>query len=416
MKKHGRKRQPLTTIDVEKLRDPGRYGDGRGNLYLAVSPTRAKSWLFIGTLHGKRHVKGLGSADTVGLEAARAEAARLKAALKKNIPPAKAKDERAIAKAQRAAAKADAVTFGEVGDQVFETLFRSWRNKKHEYQWRQTLDTYCERLRNLPVSKIAAADVLQVVGPLWSTKTVTAMRTRARIERVLDFAKAKGFRNGDNPARWKGGLEALLPKPKSLRERVRHLAAMDYKQLPAFMVELRKQDSVAAKALEFSILTAARSGEVLNATWPEIDFDNKLWIVPSARMKAGQEHRIPLSPRALAILRDMAKLRMSEFVFPGFRDGKPLWGNTVLQVLRQMGHKFTAHGFRSTFRDWAGDCTHYPREIAEAALAHTVGDQTERAYRRGTAFEKRRELMDAWANYCEPKSDNVIAMRGKGAS
>ena len=413
MKKHGRKRQPLTTIDVEKLRDPGRYGDGRGNLYLAVSPTRAKSWLFIGTLHGKRHVKGLGSADTVGLEAARAEAARLKAALKKNIPPAKAKDERAIAKAQRAAAKADAVTFGEAADQVFETLFRSWRNKKHEYQWRQTLDIYCERLRNLPVSKIAAADVLQVVGPLWSTKIETAIRVRARIERVLDYAKAKGYRTGDNPARWRGGLEALLPKPKAKRERVRPLAAMKYKEMPTFMVELRKQATTVAAALEFQILTAARSSEVLNAKWDEIDFDEKLWVIPKHRMKANREHIVPLSQPALAILREMEKLRSSDFIFAGFRDGKPLWGNTVLQVLRRMGHNVTAHGFRSTFRDWCGDCTHYPREIAEAALAHSIGNATEAAYRRGTALDKRREMMDAWANYCEPKAGNVIVMRGK---
>jgi integrase len=193
---------------------------------------------------------------------------------------------------------------------------------------------------------------------------------------------------------------------------VRHLLAMDYRHLLSLMAQLRKQDSVAAKALEFSILTAARSSEVLNATWAEIDFDNKLWVVPAHRMKAGQEHRIPLSQRALAILRDMEKRRMSEFVFPGYRDGRPLWGNTVLQVLRQMGHNVTAHGFRSTFRDWAGDCTAFPREVAEAALAHTIGDQTERAYRRGTALEKRRELMDAWANYCELRPANVVSIKG----
>jgi integrase len=413
MRKHGRERQPLTTIDVEKLREPGRYGDGRGGLYLAVSPTRAKSWLFIGTLHGKRHVVGLGSADAVSLVKARAKAAELRGQLKDGKPPIRAKEARVIAKAQRAAAEADAVTFGEMADQVFDSLFRSWRSKKHEYQWHQSLNVYCAPLRPLPVSKIASADVLQVVGPLWGSKIETAVRTRARIERVLDYAKGKGYRSGDNPARWKGGLEALLPKPKPKRERVRHLSAMDYRDLPAFMAELRKQDTVVARALEFAILTAARSSEVLNAMWSEIDFDNKLWVVSAARMKAGQEHQVPLSQRALAILRDVEKFRVTEFVFPGFRDGKPLWGNTVLQVLRQMGHKFTAHGFRSSFRDWCGDCTHFPREVAEAALAHTVGDQTERAYRRGAALEKRRELMKAWANYCEPKADNVVAMRGK---
>jgi integrase len=413
MRKHGRKRQPLTAIDVEKLRDPGRYGDGRGGLYLAVSPTRAKSWLFIGTLHGKRHVVGLGSADTVSLVAARRKAAELREQLKRGTPPLKAKETRAVAKAQRAAAEADAVTFGEVADQVFDSLFRSWRSKKHERQWHRTLDVDCAPLRNLPVSKIAVADVLQVVGSMWNTKTETAMRTRARVERVLDFARAKGYRNGDNPARWKGGLEALLPKPKPKRERVRHLPAMDYHDLPAFLVELRARESITPRALEFTILTAARSGEVLKATWAEIDFDKKLWIVPAARMKAGQEHRVPLSERALAILRGMEKLRVNEFVFPGIRDGRPLSDNMLILVLQRMGHQLTVHGFRSTFRDWCGDCTHFAREVAEGALAHTIGDQTERAYRRGTALEKRRELMDAWANYCEPKADNVIAMRGK---
>ncbi len=228
---------------------------------------------------------------------------------------------------------------------------------------------------------------------------------------MLDYAKARGYRNGDNPARWKGGLEALLPKPQ---KRVQHLAAMDYRDVPAFLVELRKhQEATIAAALEFHILTATRSGEALNARWSEIDFDNKLWTVPAQRMKAGMEHVVPLSQRVVAILQEMAKRRQSEYVFAGYRAGKPLWGSCLLQVLHRLGHKVTVHGFRSTFRDWCGDCTHYPREIAEAALAHTVGDQTERAYRRLSALEKRRELMDAWANYCEPKAANVIAMRGK---
>jgi Arm DNA-binding domain len=258
MRKHGRGRQPLTTVDVEKLREPGRYGDGQCvGLYLAVSPIRAKSWLFIGTLHAKRHVVGIGSADTVTLAAARAKAAKLREQLKQGIAPIKAKEAHRIAKAQRAAADADAVTFGTMAEELFQTLFRSWKSRKHEQQWRLSLDTYCAPLWHLPVSKIAVADVLQVVGPLWSAKTrngeirtrATAIRTRARIERVLDYAKARGYRNGDNPARWKGGLEALLPKPQ---KRVQHLAAMDYRDVPAFLVELRKhQEATIAAALEF---------------------------------------------------------------------------------------------------------------------------------------------------------------------
>jgi integrase len=414
MRKHGRDRQALTTVDVEKLRKPGRHGDGACvGLYLAISNAGAKSWIFIGTLHGKRHVTGLGSADTVSLLRARAAATALRAQLKQGVPPTKAKEARAAARAQRIAAVADAVTFGQAADELFETLFRSWRNKKHEYQWRRTLDHDCLPLRHLPVSKIGVTEVLKVVGPLWGSKTETAIRTRARIERVLDYAKAKGYRNGDNPARWKDSLAAVLPKPKDKRERVRHLAAMDHREVPAFVIELRKQGTVVANALEFQILTAARSSEVLNAKWAEIDFDNKLWKVPAERMKAGQDHVVPLSARVLDILRDMEKQRTSDFVFGGFRDGRPLWGNTVLQVLRRLGLNVTAHGFRSSFRDWCGDCTHYPREIAEAALAHTLGNATEAAYRRGTALEKRRELMEAWTNYCEPKAGNVIAMRGK---
>ena len=413
MHKHGRDRQPLTSLDVEKLRDAGRYGDGRGNLYLAVSPTRAKSWLFIGTLHGKRHVVGLGSADTVSLAQARTEAARLKESLKKNIPPVKAREARAMDKAQRAAEKAKAITFGEVAEQLFRSLFQSWRSKKHEQQWRLTLDTYCAPLWHLPVSKIGTAEVLRVVGPLWNSKTETATRVRARIARVLNYAKASKYRDGDNPALWKGGLEAVLPKPRPKRERVRHLPAMDYLAVPAFMAELRKQETTIARALEFLVLTAARSGEVLQATWSEIDFEKKLWIVPAQRMKASQKHQVPLSRRALAILQEMAKQRTSEFVFPGYRDGKPLWGNTLLLALRQIGGKVTAHGFSLSFRDWCGDCTHYPREVAEAALAHAIRDQTESAYRRGSALEKRRELMTMWADYCEPKAGNVVAMRGK---
>ena len=414
MRKHGRRRQPLTTIDVEKLREPGRYGDGQCvGLYLAVSPTRAKSWLFIGTLHGKRHVVGLGSADVVTLVAARRKAAELREQLKQGLPLVKAKEKRTIARAQAAAAKADAITFGEVADELFETLFRSWRSKVHERQWHRTLTVDCAPLRHLPVSKIGVADVLAVVGPLWNTKAETAIRVRARIERVIDHAEAKEYRTGDNPARWKGKLKALLPKPKPKRERVQHLPAMDYRAVPAFMAELRKQATIAASALEFAILTAARSSEALAATWGEIDLKNKVWTVPGERMKAGQEHIVPLSARAISVLHDMERLRQGELVFAGFRDGKPLWGNTLLQILKRMGRGVTVHGFRSSFRDWCGDCTHYPREIAEAALAHTVGNQTERAYRRLSALEKRRELMDAWADYCEPKAANVIAMRRK---
>jgi integrase len=413
MRKHGRVRQPLTDLDVRKLHKPGRYGDSRNGLYLAVSEAGAKSWLFIGTLHGKRHVKGLGSTSALSLKAARAEAAKLSAALDNGIAPEKAVERRAREKAQIAAAKAGAITFGQAAEEVFRSLFQSWRSKRHEQQWRLTLDKYCLPIAHKPVSQINVTDVLSVIGPLWGTKIETAMRVRARIERVLDHAAAKDYRtNGDNPARWKGKLQSLLPKPKRKAERIKHFAAMPYVDVPAFMVELRKQDSIVAKALEFIILTAARNGEVLHARWPEIDFTNKLWTVPAARMKAGEEHRVPLSDRAVAILHDMQKYQASEsgLVFPGYVEGRPLSDNQPLLILRRMGLSVTTHGFRSSFRDWAGNRTTFSREVAEEALAHTIGNATERSYRREPALEKRKKLMSAWAGYCEPKADNVIAM------
>jgi integrase len=420
MRKRGKDRQPLTVVTVEKLRRPGRYGDVKATgLYLAVSKTGAKSWIFIGARHGKRHVVGLGPAkgdSAVSLAAARLKASDIRKKLLDGVVPTKAKAALAAAKAQRAAAEAGAVTFDQMADELFDRLSPSWRNAKHEYQWQRTLKEHCAPLREKPVSKIDVEDVLRVIGPLWNTKVETALRTRARIERVLDYAKGKGFRVGDNAATWKGNLEALLPKPRPKRERVVHLAAMNYRDLPGFMVELQAQDTVAARALEFTILTAGRSGETLGAQWNEIDLEEKLWVVPARRMKAGQEHRVPLSPRAVTILRGMEKFRANEFVFPGLRDGKPLSDMALTQMLRRLGRDVTTHGFRSTFRDWCGDCTPFPREIAEAALAHLVGDEVERAYRRGAALEKRRELMAAWANYCRPKGGNIIAMRGGSAS
>jgi integrase len=415
MRKHGRPRQPLTDLDVKKLRKPGRYGDARNGLYLAVSETGAKSWLFIGTKHGRRHVKGLGSADSLSLKAARAEAARLAAALDNNIAPEKAAERRSREKAQALAAKAGAVTFGEVAEEVFRTSFRKW-SKKHERQWRLTLDVYCAPLWHMPVAKIGTPEILEVLGPVWTSKPESASRIRSRLERILDYAHAKDYRTGDNPARWKGKLQALLPKPQSKSERVQHFSAMPYTDVPAFLVELRKQDTVPAKALEFAILTAGRSGEVLLATWAEVDLEKKLWTVPPQRMKGGRPHQVPLSEPALAILRDMAKQRVSDFVFPGYATGRPLSPNQLPMPLRRLGYDYTAHGFRSSFRDFCGDCTNFPREVAEAALAHAVGDQTERAYRRGTALQRRCELMQAWANYCGPKGGNVIAMTGKSAS
>jgi integrase len=290
------------------------------------------------------------------------------------------------------------MTFGQAADALFESMSPSWRNAKHRWQWDQSLRKYCKPLRDKPVAAIGTDDVLQVVKPLWRTRPETAARLRGRIERVLDSAKARGQPMGENPARWKGHLASLLPRRQKLYRG--HLAAMPFGDVPAFVAKLREMEGTSPGALEFAILTAARSGEVRNATWDEIDFEARLWTIPARRMKGAREHRVPLSPRALAILREMEKARRSAFVFPGFKRDCPLSDMTLSAVLRRAGADVTVHGFRSSFRDWCGERTAFPREVAEAALAHLVGDDVERAYRRGDALEKRRKLMDAWAQFC----------------
>jgi integrase len=387
-------RNGLTALRVKQLRRPGRHADG-GGLYLAVSPAGAKSWVFMWKRHGKRHARGLGSADTVPLADARELAADARRAVHVGRDPRPA--------------QAESVTFGQMADELFASMSMSWRNAKHRGQWQRTLVEHCRPLRAKPVHAVGLDDVLAVLKPLWTTRPETAARTRGRVEKVLDFARARGHRGTENPARWKGHLDALLPRRGRLARN--HFKALPYADLPAFMAQLRSVGGVSASALEYAILTGARSGEVLGATWAEIDLDAQIWTVPAARMKGAREHRVPLSPRCVVILEKMAGRRASEYVFPGRRDHRPMSATTLTGVIHQIGLDVTAHGFRSSFRDWCGDCTHFPREIAEAALAHLVGDSTERAYRRGDAFEKRHELMLAWAGYCEPREGNVVTLR-----
>jgi integrase len=294
-------------------------------------------------------------------------------------------------------------TFGEVADDLIASMSGEWRNEKHRAQWAMTLREYAKPLRPMPVDVIGTEDVLKVLKPIWTTKAETASRLRGRIERVLDAAKALGHRSGENPAAWRGNLKNLLPAARKLSRG--HHAAMPYVEVPAFVAKLRERDALAARALEFTILTAARSGETLGAIWAEIDLEAKVWTVPKSRMKGGREHRAPLTDRALSILEEMAQLRLDDdsgaYVFPGQRRGGPLSSMAMEMILRRMKvENVTVHGFRSAFRDWAGEETQYPREVAEAALAHIVGDETERAYRRGDALEKRRSLMDEWSAFC----------------
>jgi integrase len=347
---------------------------------------------------GKRREMGLGSLRDVPLAKARQRAADARQKLADGLDPIALRD------------KPKTMTFGEAADALFENLSPSWRGEKHRANWKMTLTVYCASLWAKSVAEIGTEDVLKILQPLWTAKPVTASRLRGRIERVLDFARARGQRSGENPARWRGHLDAILPKPTRVNQQ--HHKAMPFDEVGAFVAAVRGQDGVAARALEFLILTAARSGEVLGARWSEFDLAARLWIVPAARMKHGREHRVPLSVRAVEIIRDMERDRLGEFVFPGVKHQKPRSGMVMDRVLRRMKAEVTVHGFRSAFRDWAGERTNFPREVAEAALAHLVGDAVERAYRRGDALEKRRKLMDAWSNFLHQQSTvEVVPLR-----
>lgn len=376
---------------------PGKYSDG-GNLYLVVSATGTRKWVLRFTWRGNAKEMGLGSATTVPLADAREKAASACRKVAQGLNPI---DER---KRDRGIPP-----FGEVVDEVLEALSAGFRNDKHKAQWKSTLETYAAPLRGKPVDTIATDDVLAVLKPIWASKAETASRVRGRIEKVLDAAKAKGLREGENPARWRGHLDHLLPRPLKLARG--HHAAMPYEEVAAFIANLREREASAALALELCILTAARSGEILGMQWSEIDFDKKVWTVPAKRMKAGREHRVPLAARSIAILRTLEKLKVGEFVFPGQSRNKALSNMAMEMVLRRMKiEDATVHGFRSSFRDWAGNVSSFPREIVETALAHVIGDKAEQAYRRSDALEKRRKLMEAWAAYCSSDGGSAVVL------
>lgn len=369
----------------------GRHADG-GGLYLSISPNGGRRWVFLYRWHGKPTEIGFGSARDVTLARAREVASEARGELAEGINP---KDARK---------PTEGATFGECADRVIEAMRPSWRNSKHAAQWTMTLRDYAAPLRRLPADKISTDDVLSVLKPLWQDKPETASRLRGRIERVLDAARAQGLRSGENPARWRGHLDQLLPKRQRLTRG--HHAAMAYASVPCFMTDLQAREATAALALEFAVLTAARSGEVLGARWQEFDLDLAMWTVPANRMKAGREHRVPLSRPALKIVKEMHEVRDADFVFPGQQPGKPLSVMALEMVLRRMHiENATVHGFRSSFRDWAAEHTNFANEVCEAALAHVIENKAEAAYRRGNLFDKRRKLMDAWAFYCaSPKT------------
>jgi len=400
-----RRAKGLTAAFVEKGTKPGRYGDGAG-LYLLVRSREAKFWLFRYTRGGRMREMGLGPAvgrAAVSLAVAREKAGELRAIVRAGRDPLAERDEEAAkAEADAARAKAAAVTFAACADLYVGAHEASWRNPKHRAQWRSTLATYVlPVLGPLPVGEVDTGAVVQIIEPLWRTRTETASRLRGRIEAVLDYAKARGWREGENPARWRGHLDNLLPQRAKVA-RVEHHAALRWREIGGFMERLRQCSGIGARALEFAILTATRSGEVRGAMWLEIDLDHAVWTIPAERMKAGREHRVPLSEAALAILHEIAALKNgSGLVFLGQRRGVPMSDMTLTAVLRRMGKgDLTAHGFRSTFRDWCAESTNHPRELAEAALAHTLRDKVEAAYQRGDLLAKRRRLMDDWAAFC----------------
>lgn len=393
----------LTARSVASLKKPGRHADGQ-NLYLKISADgSSKSWVFLFDVGGRQREGGLGSIASVSLAQAREKAVEWRSLLAKGIDPLEAK------KAAHAAA-VTRKTFGQCAEELIASKRSEWRNATHARQWTQTLGDYCAPIWNTPVDDIDMHAVLSVLKPLWGAKPETASRLRGRIEATLDYAKAHKIRAGENPAAWKGNLALILPKRQKLDRD--HLAAMPYQNVAAFVATLRDNESIRARALEFIILTAARLGEVLGMTWSEIDLVERVWTVPAGRMKAGRTHRTPLTDRAIEILERMAEVRSSDYIFPGQRRGRPL-GHCAPRELCPVGA--TIHGFRSSFRDWCGEETSFPREVAEQCLAHATGSAVEQAYRRGDALEKRRALMVAWASYIEPigEDSNVVSMRGR---
>ena len=379
----------------------GMYHDG-GGLYLQVSAGGAKSWIFRFMLDGRAREMGLGPLHAIPLAEARKRAAECRRMRLDGIDPIAARSSQRDAKKLEVAR---AMTFDACAAAYIDAHKAGWRNAKHREQWPNTLNTYaCPVFGTLPVQAIDVGLVMKALEPIWRTKPETASRLRGRIEAVLDWATVRGHRKGENPARWRGHLDKLLPARSKVRK-VEHHPALPYEELADFVAALRSQEGVAPRALEFLILTAARTGEVIGARWDEVDLKEKIWVVPAARMKAGREHRVPLSTATAAVLEEMKQIRESELVCPGGKKGKPLSNMAILAVLRRMERgELTAHGFRSSFRDWAAERTTFPREVAEMALAHTVGDKVEAAYRRGDLFRKRRQIMEAWVRSCETKA------------
>ena len=401
----------LNAAKLRTLTRPGSYPDGNG-LYLQVRSAERRTWLFRYQLNGKAHLMGLGTFADVPLAEARNAAASARALARQGQDPIAQR--RAVRSAK--AAKSAGLTFAEVAEKFIAAKQGGWRNATHRTQWRNTLNTYVMPIiGTMPVAQITTADVTRVLEPIWSKVPETASRVRGRIEAVIDYSTTMQWRTGENPARWRGHLANVLP-PRAKVRRIEHHAALPWREVGAFMEELAGQDGTAALALRFAILTAARTGEVIRARWREMDQTTATWRVPADRMKSGREHRVPLSDAALDVLRTTARLgdEPDEFVFPGLKPRQPLSNMAMLMLLRRMGRAdLTAHGFRSTFRDWCSEVARCPREVAEAALAHVVGSKAEAAYARADLLERRRPLMRDWASFCVRRSPTgeVVPLR-----
>ena len=411
----------LTPLAVKSAK-PGRYADG-GGLYLLVKPSGARSWIYRATIAGKVRDIGLGTAagaGSISLADAREKARdKAKEAAAGGVPVSDRRRRVQVAKGAEQAAKIAGTTFRDVAGSYIEMHKDSWRNAKHRQQWTNTLEKYAyPHFGDLPAAEIGTEHVLAALQPIWKTKPETASRVRGRIESVLDAAKVRGLRSGENPARWRGHLDQALPRRTRLSRG--HHKAMAYPDVPAFMAKLGAKEGVAARALEYTILTAARSGETLGAMWSEIDLDASTWTIPASRMKAGREHRVPLPARAVAILKAMLPLKKGDAaasaVFAATHGGA-LSSMAMSMALRRMEDDVTVHGFRSGFRDWAADRTAFAHEVCEMALAHTIANKAEAAYRRGDLFTKRRQLMEAWDKFCATpagESAKVTPIRAKG--
>lgn len=409
-----RKARELSALEVGRIKREGVYFvGGVPGLLLQVTGPEAKSWILRTMVGGKRRDIGLGGYPAVSLADAREAARTARERIREGVDPV---EERIAARSALTAARAASMTFREAARKYIEANEPGWKNAKHAAQWTSTLETYAYPVvGNLRVSDVTTAHVVSILEPVWTNKTETASRLRGRIESVLDWATAREFRKGENPARWKGHLDNILPAPGKV-QRVAHHSALDYREAGAFMAALRESEGMGARALEFAILTAARSGEVRGATWKEID--GNVWTIPAERMKAAREHRIPLSPDALALLNALPCIAGADLLFPNMK-GTALSDMALTALLRRMhatsiseggkgwtdstGKTITVHGFRSSFRDWAGETTAFPREVIEHALAHQLADKAEAAYARGTLFDKRRRLMAAWAEFCGSK-------------